>query len=172
MLKDFISQCVRVFILTAAVLSMGLTALAQDTSPKLSLKITSEKEVRSVKDGKEVVARVPATAFKNGDVVVYTITYKNEGASDAKDAEIQDPVPEGTVYIIGSAEGKAAEILFSIDGGGSFHKAPVKQAVKKADGSVEEMDAPAEMYTAVKWSIKKNVAPGVSGKVSFKVRVK
>jgi uncharacterized repeat protein (TIGR01451 family) len=77
-----------------------------DQAPKIKLVTTLEKEVKSLKDGKEVVERVPAEKSAVGDVLVYTITYTNEGSEDATGVKIVDPVPEGTVYVVGSAEAR------------------------------------------------------------------
>ena len=160
---------------TALFLSLAMFAVTggqafAKSAPKLELKMSMEKEVKTLKEGKEVVERMPADKVGPGDVAVYTITYTNTGAGEAKDASIVDPVPEGTVYVLGSAEGKDAKITCSIDGGKSFHAEPVKQVVKKADGSKAEKDAEPSMYSQIMWVVKK-VMPGKSGTVSFKVKV-
>jgi hypothetical protein len=48
----------------------------------------------------------------------------------------------------------------------------VKYTIKRPDGTIEEKVAPAEMYTHIKWIIKKRLEPGASGQLSFKVKVK
>ncbi len=70
--------------------------------------------------------------MKSRDILVYTITYKNEGNAPCESANIVNPVPEGTKYIINSAKGKDSEISYSIDGGKYFQKPPVKYLEKKA----------------------------------------
>jgi uncharacterized repeat protein (TIGR01451 family) len=131
---------------------------------------SSKAGAENVREGKEVLERVPAGKVKPGDVAVYTISYTNKGSGEAKDASFVDPVPEGMVYVIGSAEGKETAITCSVDGGKSFHAQPVKQAVKKPSGSTEEKDAPAKSYTHIRWVVKR-VMPNQSGKVSFKAMV-
>jgi len=147
------------------------TALAADGAPKLVLKMSQEKEVTTVKDGKKVAKRVPVEQASSGDVLVYTIGYTNTGSAEARDAAIEDPIPAGMAYVVGSAGGKGTEVTCSIDGGKEFKAEPVKITVKKADGTTQEKDAEPGMYTNVRWMVKK-VMPGASGKVSFKVKVK
>lgn len=156
----------------SAVFLLAGVALAQPGSPKLVLKTAAEKEVQVKKDGKIQVTRVPADRAHPGDVVVYTITYENAGKGPVLDAEIVDPIPQGVVYLLNSAEGKDAEITCSIDGGRTWLKPPVMMQVRKPDGSLESQPAPPERYTHIRWLIKKSVAPGQTGKVSFKVTVK
>ena len=147
------------------------TASAAD-QPKIALSTTAEKEVNVEKNGKPVVERIPLEIASPGDTVIYTITYRNEGETAARDILINDPIPRGTVYVLNSAEGKDTDITFSIDGGRTYRKPPIKYMVKKADGTQEEIEAPAEVYTHIQWVVNKAVLPGQSGQVSFKVSVK
>jgi uncharacterized repeat protein (TIGR01451 family) len=140
--------------------------------PKIALSTSAEKEVNIEKDGKMVVERIPLENASLGDTIIYTITYRNDGEALAQEVIINDPIPEGTVYILNSAEGSDSEISFSIDGGLRYSKPPIRYLVKRADGTQEETEAPAEVYTHVKWVINKAVLPGQSGQVSFKVSVK
>lgn len=149
--------------------AMGANAYAKD-KPKLDLKMKMEKEVTVVKDGKEVSERTPVQKVKPGDLVVHTITYTNLGKGEAKDARLVDKVPNGTDYVVGSAEGSGAEVTCSIDGGKTYAKEPVKIKVKSQDGKTVEKDADPAMYTHVRWVVK-SVAPGGSGTVSFKTKV-
>jgi uncharacterized repeat protein (TIGR01451 family) len=151
--------------ITIAVLAVSALAGA---APKLTLKMTAAKEVRVLKNGKETVELKPTATMKSGEEVVYTITYTNVGDSDAIDAVISDPVPGGMVYVAGSAQG--ADVDFSIDKGRTFHKTP-KQVLTGPDGRKVEKDAPPEMYTNIRWTVKKIASKG-SGSVIFKATVK
>lgn len=149
--------------------SLAVLALAAQ-APKLTLKLTAEKEVRSVKNGKEVIEMKPADTVNAGDTVLYTITYTNVGDSDAVDAEIADPVPGNMAYVPGSAKGAGADVAFSIDGGRTFQKLPKRLVTGKDGRSIEKDASPAE-YTNIRWTLKK-VAPKQSGSVSFKAKFK
>src|SRR4030042_1645684 len=92
------------------------TASAAD-QPKIALSTTAEKEVKVEKNGNLIVERIPLEIASPGDTVIYTITYRNEGETAARDILINDPIPRGTVYVLNSTEGKDAEITFRLDGG-------------------------------------------------------
>lgn len=145
--------------------------LAQQ-GPKLDLKTTVEKEVKVKKQGKWVVERRAVDKTAPGDILIYTITYSNTGKGDLVDAVIVNPVPKGVFVNPESAEGKDAEVTCSIDNSRSFQAAPIIVKMKKSDGSLESRHAEAEMYTHIRWVIKKPVQPGQSGRVSFKATVK
>lgn len=149
----------------------GGAAQAQQET-QLKLKTVAEKEITARKDGKTVIERVPLAKASPGDVIVYSITYLNIGKTDAVDATIIDPIPQGAVYIMGSAAGNNAEVTGSIDDGRSWQKPPIMVQVKKPDGQVETKAAPPGRYTHLRWVIKKPVLPGQSGLVSLKVSVK
>lgn len=160
------------FIVLVAVLFGAGLVHALSGEPKLELITTAEKEVKVIKDGKTQITRVSADKTQPGDVVVYTIAYSNTGKGPVVDATIVDPIPKGVVYLPNSAEGKDTEITCSVDGGRTWLKPPVMMQIKKPDGSVESKPVPPERYTHVRWLIKKPLASGQSGKVSFKVTVK
>ena len=150
---------------------MGATVWAQAEQPKITIHIDVAKEVRQFKDNKWSVQRVPALTTQRDDILVYTITYTNEGRGAAIDAVIVDPLPDGTVYLLNSATGENSEITCSVDGGRYFQPPPAKFTVQKPDGSIEEKIAPPEQYTHIRWTVRKPVLPGKSGELSFKVIV-
>lgn len=147
-------------------------ALAKE-QPNLVLKLTAWKEVVvKEKDGKSRVEWQEVATTDPGDVVKYVVQYTNGGKTEARGAVIVDPVPAGTVYMAGSAEGKDAEITYSLDGK-TFHSAPLlKYRVKNPDGTEKELSATPEMYTHIRWKLTRAVPPGGTGTVSFKVQVK
>lgn len=163
----------RVFFLLFFIAFFVLIAFtAQAQGPKLSLDIKAEKEVQVLEEGRWVTQIVPLEESRPGDILYYTLKYTNEGDTVAKDASIVDPIPAGTVYVLESASGEGAQITYSIDGGHSYQLPPVTYVINKADGSHEEKMAPAQMYTHIKWLIKKPVLPGQSGQLSFKAKIK
>jgi uncharacterized repeat protein (TIGR01451 family) len=157
------------FVLTIFFL---LTGVPQAQNAQLDLKTTGEKEMKVIKEGNATIKRVPLDKANPGDVVVYTITYANLGKGPILDAVIVDPLPSGVRYISDTAEGKDAEITFSVDNGRTWVKPPAMIEFRNPDGSLEKKPAPPDMYTHIKWTIKKSVAPGEAGQVSFKVTVK
>lgn len=140
--------------------------------PDLVLTLSAQKEA-AVKgpDGKSTMEWREVKTGNPGDVIRYTISYRNGGKSEAKDAKIVDPVPKGTTYIPGSAAGEGAEITFSLDGK-TFQAPPqLKYRVRQPDGTEAELQASPDMYTHIRWKLPKPVAPGGTGAVSFKVKV-
>ncbi len=141
--------------------------------PKLVLTLSAQKEV-SVKgpDGKSKTEWRDVAAGNPGDVIRYTIAYRNGGGSEARDAAIVDPVPKGTTYIPGSAAGEGAVIAFSLDGK-TFQAPPqLKYKVRQPDGSDAELVASPDMYTHIRWTFPKPVPAEGMGTVSFKVKVR
>lgn len=153
----------------ALVLSAGADAWAQD-GPKIMIKASSQKEVRTIEDGREVVKRLPVDGVKPGEVLVYTAAYTNTGKGEAKNASIVNPIPEGTDYILGSAEGDGTVITCSIDGGKSYQSEPCMQEVEMPDGTKKKIEAEPRMYTHIRWVVS-TIPPDGSGEVSFKVKV-
>ncbi len=139
--------------------------------PQMDLKTTVQKEVKVKKEGKWVLEAIPVDQTGPGDVLLFTITYLNRGETDAVDAKIINPIPQGVTYIPQSAEGKDADITCSIDDRKSWHNPPVMVTTKNTLGEEVSQPAPAELYTHIRWIIKKPVLPGQSGQVSFRVTV-
>lgn len=152
-------------LMALSLLMLTIEALAK---PLLSVKMKAETEVTV----NNVTKRVAVEKISSGDVVVYTINYVNTGDEPATNANMDDPIPKGTVYIPGSAIGDNADITFSIDGGKTFKKPSLlTYEIKLPNGKMEKKVASPEKYTDIRWTIKMIPARG-SGNVSFKVLVK
>lgn len=141
--------------------------------PELVLTLSAQKEVVGKgPDGKSKTEWQDVKTGNPGDVIRYTIAYRNGGKSDARDAVIVDPVPKGTTYIPGSAAGEGAQITFSLDGK-TFQAPPqLKYKVRQPDGSEASLVASPDMYTHIRWTFLKPVPPEGKGAVSFKVKVR
>lgn len=162
-------------MLAAVVLSVGATnaPAADPAKPELALTLTARKEV-TVKDaeGKTKVEWQEVNDVRPGDIVKYTIAYRNVGTVEARDGRIVDPIPKETAYVSGSAEGKGTAITFSLDGK-MFQDPPLLMyKVRQADGSEAEYQATPEMYTHIQWKLLKPVPPGGAGTMSFKAKVR
>jgi uncharacterized repeat protein (TIGR01451 family) len=142
------------------------------SGPSLDLKTTAAREIKVPKNGHVVAEPMPAEASRPGDVIVYTIAYRNRATTPVGEALIVDPIPAGTVYVPASAEGAGTQVTCSVDGGRSFQPPPVMVRVKAPDGTEKSVPAPAERYTHIRWVVTAPVPPGASGKVSMKVTVR
>ena len=138
------------------------------SKPLISVSIKAEKEVTV----NNVTKKIAANEINSGDVIFYTLSYVNSGDEAATNAVMDDPIPKGTVYLVGSAFGKDAEITFSIDGGKTFKKPSLlTYEIKNRDGSLEKRTASPEQYTHIRWTVSVIPARG-SGQVGFQVRMK
>jgi uncharacterized repeat protein (TIGR01451 family) len=158
-------------VVRLAALAAGLALAAPAAAaPKITFAIAQYREVVDPKGGAAKLA--PASAVSPGDVVEYVLTYRNEGDAPAADARIDDPIPKGTVYLANTASGEGAEVTFSSDGGKTVAPAvKLTYEYRLPSGAVEKRVATPAEYTHVRWTLKK-VAPGATGKVAFRVKVK
>ena len=122
-------------------------------------------------EGKEVW--FPADSARPGDIILYELTYKNISNEPIKNLIPQIPIPHNTVYIEGSAISTIpADVEFSIDGGKTFKKPPIFYYVKKPNGEMVRKKATPDMYTNIRWKLKRDLNPQEIVKLSFKVKVK
>ena len=163
-MKKLVSQMV--------ILAVLLLPAAAFAKPLVSVSITAEKEMTVVKNGQKSTKKVAATRIDPGDIIFYTMNYINSGDEAATGAVLDDPIPQGTVYLPGSAFGAGAEITFSIDGGKSFKKPSLlTYEVKNPNGSIDKRTASPEEYTHIRWVIDK-IGAGAKGSVGFQVKIK
>lgn len=104
-----------------------------------------------------------------GDVVIYTTVYRHIGKDQADKVVINNPVPEHTLYVDKSAEGKGARIEFSADGGKTYAQAKILKTAAKGG---KPRPAVAADYTHVRWTLDKPLKPGAKGSVSFRAKLK
>lgn len=141
-------------------------------APDVAITIAAEKEVTIEEQGKKIVKRVPAEKTVPDEVLFYTIRYKNETKTPATDVVINDPIPSGTTYILGSAYGTGTIIEFSVDGGESYKQpSTLTYEVRQADGKIIKRRAIPEDYTHIRWIIG-TIPPGKGDKLGFQVKVK
>jgi uncharacterized repeat protein (TIGR01451 family) len=159
---------IRTLMLSLCVLLFASPAWAK---PRIVISIAQSKEVVETKSGARTTRMTPTDTASPGDVVEYVLSYANQGDELAKDAVVDDQIPKGTTYIANSASAEGAELTFSSDGGKTFAK-PVKLTYefRSPSGAVEKRVATPAEYTHIRWTIKQ-VPPGGTGKVAFRVKV-
>lgn len=148
------------FLLPAMVLAEG--SLLVQTKAQLEQTVVNEQ-------GETETRLVPVETVVPGDEVIYTITFTNNGKSDAESVTITDPVPAEMRYVEGSAFGGGTDILFSADGGETF-AAATDLLVAEADGSVRS--ARAEDYTHIRWLMRNPLQPGKRGVARFRAELR
>jgi uncharacterized repeat protein (TIGR01451 family) len=131
---------------------------------------TDMYEVLEVKqaNGKSKIEWVEPDNIIPGDKVGYRISVNNPGAEEAGDLVINNPVPENTVYVSGSARGANSNIEFSVDGGNQYG-APAELFISK-EGT--KLPATAKDYTHVRWTLLTPLKAGDKSSVQYVVQVK
>jgi uncharacterized repeat protein (TIGR01451 family) len=165
-----VRQFFLLFLLLIVICSPAFAEI--DEKPDLALRLSVEKQI--IVQDEQGKAKTEWRAVKDtdpGDVLRYTIRYTNKGKAEAEKAVITDPIPENTLYIRDSAEGKNAEITFSLDGKTFRIPSELTYTVKLPDGIEEERVATPDMYSHVKWQLVNRVKPNETGTLSFKVKV-
>lgn len=118
------------------------------------------------KAGRKEKKRQPVVLAVPGSQVIYTTRFTNKGAKPAGNVVINNPIPENTVFVIGSAFGANTDITYSVDGGKSYDL-PAKLTIKNPDSTVRP--AKPNDYTHIRWRYLGELAPGKRGDVGFRV---
>ncbi len=158
-------------VVLAALLALPAAAASQQKGAvEITTRTTVDVVQKNEKGEKAVVTKdVSEAKIVPGDIVMFAMTYRNNGKQPATGVVVTDPIPQHMVYVDKSAEGKGTAIDFSVDGGKTYNS-PEKLRLKDATGKTRP--ALAQDYTHVRWVVKGAVPPGGSGMVSFKARVK
>ncbi len=131
-------------------------------------KVVSELTVATVvkqANGSEQLA--PAQAVKPGDMLQYTVNYKNPGNQAVRQLVATLPIPAETEYVTLTALPNGA--LASVDGK-TFERVPLLRKVKQADGKLVDVPVPLAEYRFLRWP-ERDLAAGASYSVSARTRV-
>ncbi|WP_396587129.1 hypothetical protein [Bermanella sp. R86510] len=149
--------------LMASLLLMPSIALAQVELTTEMFEVVEEQK----NNGTSQLNWVAPDNIVPGDKVGYRIRFENTGADAADNIVVNNPIPENTFYIEGSARGANTDILFSVDGN-TFAEA--NQLFIEKDG--EQVLANAKDYSHVRWTLTQTLPAGESGSVQYVVQVK
>ena len=143
----------------------GIGAAHAQAATPIVIDSTAFQEVEvTAPDGTTSTKLEPAARIAPGAVVVYEISYRNEGAEPATNVAINNPVAGELVFLEASVEPTAV----SVDGGKQYGSLETL-TVAGADGAPRPA-RPSDV-TNLRWTIA-SLAPNASGKVSFRARVK
>lgn len=148
------------FIVTA----ISSAAIAQEQGP---IRLQHEAQVRETyvdAAGAEQTRLVPAAKVVPGELVVFTVTYTNEGSEPADNVVITNPVPNNMSYVAGSAAGAGSAVTFSVDDGANWGE-PGELTVVDAEGNSRTAQ-PAD-YTNIRWVLDDSIPPATAGSVRF-----
>jgi uncharacterized repeat protein (TIGR01451 family) len=135
-------------------------AAAQERPIKLESDVKLLRQVQQG-DAPELVA---PEGVVPGDTLVFTTSYRNEGASAVKDFVIVNPVP--TDLVLTDEAATATEV--SVDGGAHWGRLA---ELKIVDADSQERPATAGDITHMRW-VFASVAPSANGEVKFSARVR
>jgi uncharacterized repeat protein (TIGR01451 family) len=135
----------------AAAPEMTATGAAIATgSDVLETTITVEKRLAPVTPA-GLGRFAPADRLEAGEEAYYTIQVHNPGKSPVNDVQVTKRMPDGMVYIEGSATGPDCEVQLSTDGGETF-------AARAAPGP----------YTHLRWILRQPLPPGATALLRFR----
>ena len=142
------------------VCAVPATAAAQERPIKLQSDV---KLVRQAQQG-DAPELVEAEGVVPGDTLVFTTSYRNEGASAVNDFVIVNPVPSDLVL----TDEAAATTEVSVDGGAHWGSLATLSVVEE---NGEEHPATTQDITHMRW-VFASVAPSEKGEVQFSARVR
>jgi hypothetical protein len=150
----------RMFAITALAVSPTLAAAANDVS------IVSETLVERtvVENGKSRVVLEKLRSGQPGTRLVFQHSFRNVSARPVSNFGMTNPVPPAVRFV----DADAAAVV-SVDGGKTYGPLATLK-VTGADGKPRA--AQADDVTHVRWALKAPMAPGVSGKFSYRGVVK
>ncbi|GAF67307.1 unnamed protein product [marine sediment metagenome] len=158
-------------ILMLPQLPMVRTLPAQEAPEPRALVIAAENLMAGDERHRSLHRRgLSAQILLIGDVVRYKLTFTNVTDVDVSGVAFVDPVPDGLLYVGGSASAdrEDARIEYSIDGGSNYAARPL--IVEIVDGERVERPAPPETYTHIRWTVPGSVAPGAQVTAQFDAR--
>ncbi len=96
-------------------IARGANGASQNASKALAAEIIANSENAKGDPKIVVVNMISKPNAQPGDTVTYTLVCKNIGQGDATNVQLSNPVPNGTVYLEGSASAEGTEL--SVDRG-------------------------------------------------------
>jgi len=153
------------------ILGLGLLALALPASAQVAEPQALTIEAENVTASAVTRTGADAGATRPGDVIEYRLTFTNLRDGAVSDVVLNDPIPEGLVFVPGSVTASREDLLveYSIDSGASWSARPVVEV--EVAGQPATRPAPAEAYTHVRWTITGTVNPGAQVTARFRARV-
>ncbi|MBW4688803.1 MAG: hypothetical protein KME40_27890 [Komarekiella atlantica HA4396-MV6] len=145
------------------------SAIAQNlkVQPQLQLRLEAQKQVVAKDQQGQLKISWQSLSgqavVQPKDVLRYTLIGENKSDRQLKNLTLNQPIPQGMLYVLKSANiTNNAKITYSIDGGRSFVENPTIR-VTLPNGKVETKPAPASIYTHIRLLV-----PSVAAKTTVK----
>jgi uncharacterized repeat protein (TIGR01451 family) len=93
------------------------------------------------------------SAVRPNDVLRYTLTFSNPTDRAVANVELRNPIPEGVLFVHGSARASRADarLEFSADNGKSWAAQPMERVT--VAGQRLSRPVPANRYTHIRWVV-------------------
>jgi uncharacterized repeat protein (TIGR01451 family) len=147
-------------------------ALAQGVGSPKAFVITAENLMAGDSQHKAAAVRGhDPKELMPGDVVRYRLTFTNVTPHAVKNVVFDNPLPSGLRYQGGTAavDRDQVSIDYSIDGGKSYSAQPMIEV--EVEGKRVQRQAPADMYTHIRWSVLGSVLPGAAVHAEFRAQL-
>lgn len=124
--------------------------------PLVKIEMTAEREISVTQNGRPARHRTTTTQIAPGESLFYILDVRNIGKGPAMNVVVDNPMPDGAVYVSNSAKGKSDKTIVSTDGGTSF--------IEEHNGLLPET------VTNIRWEIAR-MPPGGRRRLEFEVKV-
>ncbi|HYT63018.1 MAG TPA: hypothetical protein VEL50_03920 [Gemmatimonadales bacterium] len=119
----------------------------------------------------EATGRTNKSVAQPGDEIRYRLVFTNVTAGPVKNIQFVDPIPQGMVYVLGSATSdQRVHVEYSIDSGRTYTARPT---ISMVEGGIPlQKPAPPERFTHVRWTVVGSLARAAQVTVVFHARVR
>lgn len=153
----------------------AIAQTAKQESP-VQLKLAAERQsIIATASGRIEWKPLPENAsLRPGENIRYVVTASNISDRQIKKLVVNQPIPKGSVYVLGSAtlpKIEGATVDYSIDGGKTYSDKPTIR-VKLESGEIVTRPAPDSMYTNVRWRFGDNFSAKTVAYASYQVRIR
>jgi uncharacterized repeat protein (TIGR01451 family) len=153
----------------------AIAQTAKQESP-VQLKLAAERQsILAAASGGAGWKPLPQNAsLRPGETIRYVVTASNTSDRQIKKLVVNQPIPKGSVYVLGSAtlpKVEGATLDYSIDGGKTYSEKPTIR-VKLGNGEIAIRPAPESMYTNVRWSFGDNFSAKTVAYATYQVRIR
>lgn len=160
MFKTWFSGIVAAFF---AVLVMAVPVWSADSGDVI-VELSAQKVIKGP-DGREKFESAEKSA--PGEIIEYTVVYRNKGKAEVKNLLGTLPVPQGMEYL--PATSKPEKVTASLDGK-IYGNVPLKKKVKMPNGREETREVPYGEYRFLRWDLI-SLPAGQSVRVSARMRL-
>ncbi len=108
-----------------------------------------------------------ARQAKPGDVIEYSVIYRNRDNDAARNVMATLPIPTGMEFLPKTSNPE--HVMASLDGS-EFAPVPLMHKVKRADGTVADQEVPYSQYRFLRWNLG-DLPAGGSKSVSARMRI-